>query len=228
MRRLWLIFGAVSLFAQRAPLFKDEILPIFEKSCTKCHGAQQKMGGLDLSTFTGLMTGGASGPAIAPGGITGRAAAVWVSGMASSGVVRLSLPPWGRRCKRGAGTLPCGATKRRRSPVPAPDLEALWDEHCRHEFETRDVDATMATMVADPYVNHIPTMTGGVGHDLLKRFYKYHFIGGNPPDMALHPVTRTVGADRLVDEMILSFTHTTEIDWILPGVAPAFRCAPAW
>lgn len=105
----------------------------------------------------------------------------------------------------------------------AHDLEALWGEHCRHEFETRDVDATMATMVPDPYVNHIPTMTGGVGHDHLKRFYKYHFIGGNPPDMALNPVSRTVGADRVVDEMVLSFTHTTEIDWMLPGVAPTGR-----
>ncbi len=103
------------------------------------------------------------------------------------------------------------------------DLVALWEEHCRHEFETRDVDTTMATMVPDPYVNHIPTMTGGVGHDLLKRFYKYHFIGGNPPDMALHPITRTVGTDRVVDEMVLSFTHTTEIDWMLPGVAPSGR-----
>ncbi len=103
------------------------------------------------------------------------------------------------------------------------DLEALWEAHCRHEFETRDVDATMATMVPDPYVNHVPTMTGGVGHDALKRFYRYHFIGGNPPDMALHPVSRTVGADRLVDEMVLSFTHTTEIDWMLPGVAPTGR-----
>jgi hypothetical protein len=67
MRRLWLIFSVVSLCAQRAPLFKDEILPVLEKSCTKCHGAQQKMGGLDLSTFSGVMKGGASGPAIAPG-----------------------------------------------------------------------------------------------------------------------------------------------------------------
>ena len=67
--------------------------------------------------------------------------------------------------------------------MPEHDLEALWEEHCRHEFETRDVDATMATMVATPYVNHVPTMAGGVGHDQLKRFYKYHFIGTNPPDM---------------------------------------------
>ena len=100
------------------------------------------------------------------------------------------------------------------------DLAALWEEHCRHEFETRDVDATMATMVARPYVNHIPTMTGGVGHDELKRFYKYHFIGGNPPDTELRPVSRTIGADQLVDEMIFSFTHTSEVDWMLPGVPP--------
>lgn len=103
------------------------------------------------------------------------------------------------------------------------DLVALWEAHCRHEFETRDVDATMATMVEVPYVNHIPTMTGGVGHDQLKRFYKYHFIGGNPPDTALTPVSRTVGEDQLVDEMIFSFTHTSEVDWMLPGVAPTGR-----
>ncbi|MBN9491467.1 MAG: nuclear transport factor 2 family protein [Alphaproteobacteria bacterium] len=103
------------------------------------------------------------------------------------------------------------------------DLVALWEAHCRYEFETRDVDATMATMVASPYVNHIPTMTGGVGHDQLKRFYKYHFIGGNPPDTTLTPVSRTVGADQIVDEMLFSFTHTSEIDWLLPGIAPTGR-----
>ncbi len=103
------------------------------------------------------------------------------------------------------------------------ELVALWEEHCRQEFETRDVDATMSTMVDRPYVNHIPTMTGGVGHDQLKRFYKYHFIGGNPPDTTLTPVSRTVGQDQLVDEMIFSFTHTSEIDWMLPGIAPTGR-----
>lgn len=100
------------------------------------------------------------------------------------------------------------------------DLSALWEAHCRHEFETRDVDATMATMVDEPYVNHVPTMTGGVGRGQLKRFYKYHFIGANPPDMELLPVSRTVGTDQLVDEMVIRFTHTSEIDWMLPGVAP--------
>lgn len=103
------------------------------------------------------------------------------------------------------------------------DLAALWEAHCRCEFETRDVDATMATMVAEPYVNHIPTMTGGVGHDALKRFYANHFIGANPPDLAMLPVSRTVGVDRVVDEFVLHFTHTTEINWMLPGVAPTGR-----
>jgi carboxymethylenebutenolidase len=103
------------------------------------------------------------------------------------------------------------------------DLVALWEAHCRYEFETRDVDATMATMVTEPYVNHIPTMTGGVGHDALKHFYATHFIGANPPDFAMVPVSRTVGTDRVVDEFVLRFTHTTEIDWMLPGVAPTGR-----
>jgi carboxymethylenebutenolidase len=103
---------------------------------------------------------------------------------------------------------------------PHYDLSALWDEHCAHEFGSRDVDATMATMVAEPYVNHVPTMTGGVGYRQLHRFYKDHFVNSNPPDTALVPISRTVGATQVVDELIFSFTHTTEIPWMLPGVAP--------
>src|SRR6202161_1474172 len=81
----------------------------------------------------------------------------------------------------------------------------------------------MATMVASPYVNHIPTMTGGVGHDQLKRFYRYHFIGANPPDFRLTLISRTIGDSRIVDEFVMHFTHTTEIDWLLPGIAPTGR-----
>ena len=103
------------------------------------------------------------------------------------------------------------------------DLTAFWEAHCRYEFETHDVNATMASMVKEPYVNHIPTMTGGVGHDQLKRFYKYHFIGANPPDTELVPISRTVGADSLVDEILFRFTHTSEIDWMLPGIPPTGR-----
>jgi len=103
---------------------------------------------------------------------------------------------------------------------PHYDFSALWDKHCEYEFATRDVDATMATMVAEPYVNHIPTMTGGVGHRELKRFYQHHFVHSNPPDTTLIPLSRTIGASQVVDEMLFCFTHTCEIDWLLPGVPP--------
>ncbi|MFJ3373405.1 dienelactone hydrolase family protein [Pseudomonas sp. NPDC086112] len=111
----------------------------------------------------------------------------------------------------------------RRELGPDYNLSDLWDEHVRHEFDTRDVPATMATMVAEPYVNHIPTMTGGVGAKELSRFYQHHFVHGNPKDMALTPLSRTVGASQIVDEFIMSFTHDAEIDWMLPGVAPTGR-----
>lgn len=103
---------------------------------------------------------------------------------------------------------------------PHYDLPALWEAHTRCEFGDRDAEATMATMVAQPYVNHIPTMTGGVGHDELLRFYKHHFIPKTPKDTRLIPISRTVGADRIVDEMLFCFTHDMEIDWMLPGVPP--------
>ncbi len=111
-------------------------------------------------------------------------------------------------------------TTLKREIGPVYDLAALWDKHCEYEFGTRDVDATMATMVAEPYVNHIPTMTGGVGAKMLSRFYKHHFVNSNPPDTALLPISRTVGATQIVDEMLFTFTHTTEVPWMLPGVAP--------
>jgi carboxymethylenebutenolidase len=111
----------------------------------------------------------------------------------------------------------------RRVLGPAYDLIALWEEHTRQEFGERDVDATMRTMVAAPYVNHIPTMTGGVGHDELARFYRHHFIPRTPEDTRLVPVARTVGVDRVVDEMLFCFTHDIEMDWMLPGVAPTGR-----
>ena len=108
----------------------------------------------------------------------------------------------------------------RQAMGPRYDLESLWEDHLHHEFTGRDTAATMATMVAEPYVNHIPTMTGGTGADLLSRFYAEHFIPKMPKDTTLTPLSRTVGADRVVDEMIFSFTHNEEIDWMLPGVAP--------
>jgi hypothetical protein len=81
----------------------------------------------------------------------------------------------------------------------------------------------MATMVSQPYVNHIPPMTGGGGHEQLKRFYAYPLIPVNPPDFRLTPISRTIRTDTIVDEFIVHFTHTSMMDWLLPGIPPTGR-----
>lgn len=75
-------------------------------------------------------------------------------------------------------------------------------------------------MVDEPYVNHVPTLTGGIGRKDLYRFYNDFFIPHNPASMKIRLVSRTVGADRVVDEMVISFDHTEEIPWMLPDVPP--------
>jgi carboxymethylenebutenolidase len=107
--------------------------------------------------------------------------------------------------------------------MSSPNLSELWDEHTAHEFRTRDTEATLATMVENAYVNHVPVMTGGYGKEALRRFYSQDFITKMPPDTALTPVSRTVGTDQLVDEMIFSFTHTEEMPWMLPGIPPTHK-----
>ncbi|KAL9024029.1 MAG: hypothetical protein Q9196_006813 [Gyalolechia fulgens] len=103
------------------------------------------------------------------------------------------------------------------------DLEAIWEDQSRLEFATKDAAATMKTMVKEPYVNHVPTMTGGIGYRDLLRFYRDYFIPGNPPSLKMKLISRTVGTDRIVDEMVMSFRHTQEVGWILPGVAPTHK-----
>ena len=106
------------------------------------------------------------------------------------------------------------------SATAASPFSDLWDEHVKHEFATRHTEDTLATMVADAYVNHVPVLTGGVGHEQLREFYAERFIPQMPPDTRMTPVSRTVGNDRLVDEMVFEFTHTIKMDWMLPGLAP--------
>ena len=105
----------------------------------------------------------------------------------------------------------------------APNLAVVFDEHVAAEFVDMDLDATMATMTADPYVIHLPAMTGGVGDTAVREFYGAHFIGKWPQDIEITPVSRTVGEDRVVDELVLSFTHDIEMDQLLPGIAPTGR-----
>jgi carboxymethylenebutenolidase len=103
------------------------------------------------------------------------------------------------------------------------ELGAVFDAHVAAEFVDLDLDATMATMTDDPYVNHVPVMTGGVGFEGVRQFYGDHFIGKWPRDIAITPVSRTLGEHQVVDELVLEFTHDIEMPQLLPGVAPTGR-----
>ena len=102
-------------------------------------------------------------------------------------------------------------------------LIGVWERHLRCEFADRDAAATVATMSDDNYVNHVPVMTGGRGRDEMLAFYGRHFIPKMPADTRLTPVCRTVGQERVIDEMIFGFTHDIVMDWMLPGIAPTGR-----
>jgi carboxymethylenebutenolidase len=99
-------------------------------------------------------------------------------------------------------------------------MVALFQRHVGAEL-AGDLATTMNTMTADPHLNHVPTMAGGVGREGVHAFYRDHLIGKFfPPDVKMTNVSRTVGHDQVVEELFISFTHTTPMDWLLPGVPP--------
>ena len=106
------------------------------------------------------------------------------------------------------------------APLPSSELERLWAEHLKGEFETKDVEATLDTMVDDASVTHMPVGTGGRGKAELRAFYRDVFIPGWPDDVAMTPINRVVGDGQLVDELRMSFTHKVPMPWFLPGAAP--------
>lgn len=102
-------------------------------------------------------------------------------------------------------------------------LEQRWADHLKGEFESKDVEATLDTMVEDAYVNPMPVNTGGRGKDALRRFYRDDFIPSWPEDLEMIAVNRVVGEGQLVDELRLSFTHSKPMPWFLPNLAPTHR-----
>ena len=99
-------------------------------------------------------------------------------------------------------------------------MVALFQQHVNAEL-AGDLDTTMNTMSDDPHLNHVPTMAGDVGRDAVRAFYRDHLVGKFfPPDVTMTSVSSTVGQDQVVDELFITFTHTTPMDWLLPGVPP--------
>lgn len=106
---------------------------------------------------------------------------------------------------------------------PPRDLGAVFDAHVGAEFVAQSVEATMATMAPEPYITHVPTLAGGTGRSQVERFYRDYFVRHWPADVKVDQLSRTIGATRVVDELIVSFTHDREMKAYLPGVAPTGR-----
>ena len=107
--------------------------------------------------------------------------------------------------------------------VSSQQLVQLWAEHLKGEFETKDVEATLATMVDDAYVNHMPVNTGGRGKEALRVFYRDDFIPSWPEDLQMTAVNRVVGHEQIVDELHVTFTHSKPMNWFLPNVPPTCK-----
>jgi carboxymethylenebutenolidase len=102
-------------------------------------------------------------------------------------------------------------------------LVATWEAHTGAEFELKDADAAIATMTDHPVLVHVPAGTGATGREPLRKFYAELFIPQTPPDASLTLLTRTVADERLVDEFIFEFTHTGQVDWLVPGIPATGR-----
>jgi carboxymethylenebutenolidase len=102
-------------------------------------------------------------------------------------------------------------------------MRAVWAEHCRCEFDLRDVDATLETMSDDPHLLNIPTGRGGHGREGMRRFYTDDFIGTMPDDAQIESFGLAVGSTRLVEEVVLTFTHDRVMPWILGDIEPTGR-----
>jgi carboxymethylenebutenolidase len=100
------------------------------------------------------------------------------------------------------------------------DLGAIFDTHVKCEFVDHDVAATMQTMVPEPYLLHVPTLTGGAGGSEVRQFYEQYFVGKWPADTTVTQISRTVGEEQVVDELLLRFTHDVSLAFMLPGVPP--------
>ncbi len=100
-------------------------------------------------------------------------------------------------------------------------MVATWEQHLAAEFDLHSTEAALATMTDNPHVIHVATPAAlGVGKEGVREFYSRHFRPQIPSDVEMTPISRTVGSDGIADEFIFKFTHTTEMDWLLPGVPP--------
>ncbi|KAL5117942.1 hypothetical protein ACEQ8H_004087 [Pleosporales sp. CAS-2024a] len=123
------------------------------------------------------------------------------------------------------------------------DLEKVWDQNEEEKYRGKHLEKLLETYAKEPtpYVNFTPTMIGGHGPQELRRFYRDFFLKEAPPSLHMRLISRTIGVDKIVDELYIQFKHTCHTPWVLPGVAPtnqkveivvvsivAFRAGKVW
>ncbi|CAK3970043.1 Hypothetical predicted protein [Lecanosticta acicola] len=100
------------------------------------------------------------------------------------------------------------------------NIELVKDHHVTF-LHTGQHEKVMKQTRPYAHVLHGPTLTGGVGSEDLQDFYENFFTPIPPKTNAqIRLISRTVGADRIVDELYVSFTHTIKMPWLLPGIPP--------
>ena len=102
---------------------------------------------------------------------------------------------------------------------------ATWQQHTYAEFVLKDADAALATMTENPYVLFIASGVVRVGRAAVREYYADKFLPNIPPDLEVTTLSQTLGDDRIAEEMAVRFTHTIDMDWLLPGVRPTGRKA---
>jgi carboxymethylenebutenolidase len=108
----------------------------------------------------------------------------------------------------------------------SPDHQTMlstWQQHAHAEFVLKDADAALATMTENPHVLLAPSGTGGIGRPGVHEFYANQFLPNIPPDFQFSYLSQIFSNDRIVYELVVNFTHTLRMDWMLPGVPPTGR-----
>ena len=110
--------------------------------------------------------------------------------------------------------------------VPARQMQlSQWHRHTYAEFELKDADAALETMTDNPHVFCVPSGRGGTGKEGVRRFYANQFLSSIPPDLELLSISEIFAETHVVAEYVMRFTHSLQMDWMLPGVPPTGRRA---
>ena len=100
------------------------------------------------------------------------------------------------------------------------EIISLLELHVNAELQG-DLATTMSTMTDAPHLLNVPNMMGGDDYAGVKKFYENHLVGKFfPPDVEMHRISLTVDTKQIVEELVIQFTHTEIVDWMLPNIPP--------